>query len=233
MKEKRIYKYDERFNYVQEFFINKGYNLTEDEIKSLFKWKSSLFKARINRFRRKALMNEWNYFVTFTYDENKHDEISFVTKLKKCLANLYCNRNWRYMGCFERSKSGRLHFHGLIYVPKGEMIGNLEEIKDYSTEKHRMNATTINDFFLNRFGRNDFKRISTNDLKHDNTINYIVKYISKDEEKVFYSRGIKDTLVVVIHNDDTVIEVQKDGYVYYIFADDLLESENVIYRRMC
>ena len=74
--------------------------------------------ARKKRFRRKANLNRWNYFVTFTYDDNKQDEDTFRAKLRKCLSNLHTRRGWRYMGVFERApETGRLHFHGLLYIP--------------------------------------------------------------------------------------------------------------------
>ena len=47
---------------------------------------------RIKRFRRKANMYRWNYFVTFTYDPRKHTAESFRRKLRKCLSNLHTRR---------------------------------------------------------------------------------------------------------------------------------------------
>ena len=67
---------------------------------------------RKKRFRRKAYLNEWNYFVTFTYNDELHDEESFKAKLRKCLSNLHTRRGWNYMGVWERSpEEKRLHFH--------------------------------------------------------------------------------------------------------------------------
>lgn len=43
---------------------------------------------REKRFRRKAYLNRWNYFVTFTYRDGMHTEETFRKKLRKCLANL-------------------------------------------------------------------------------------------------------------------------------------------------
>lgn len=48
--------------------------------------------ARKKRFRRKANLNRWNYFVTFTYADDKHDEDTFRRKLRKCLSNLHTRR---------------------------------------------------------------------------------------------------------------------------------------------
>lgn len=96
------------------------------------------------------------------------------------------------MGVFERApETGRLHFHALLYVPDGEMIGTITEKQDYSTKQHKMQTTHENDFFAERFGRNDFAELSAGELQHGNTIGYILKYIGKTGEKITYSRGIR------------------------------------------
>ena len=59
---------------------------------------------RIKRFRRKAHMYRWNYFVTFTYNPRKHTEESFRKKLRKCLSNLSTRKGWKYMGVWERGR---------------------------------------------------------------------------------------------------------------------------------
>lgn len=93
--------------------------------------------VRERRFKRKAYLNRWNYFVTFTYDENKtvrgggkQTEEEFRRRLRKQLSNLHTRRGWKYMGVFERAPiTGRLHFHGIVYVPNGEMVGEITEKK--------------------------------------------------------------------------------------------------------
>lgn len=133
-------------------------------------------RARRKRFRRKANLNRWNYFVTFTYDDSKQDEYTFRKKLRKCLSNLHTRRKWRYMGVFERApETGRLHFHGVFYVPEGEMIGVIEEKSDYSTAQGKMQTRHENDFFEKAFGRNDFERLNEIELKRGNSISYILK----------------------------------------------------------
>lgn len=149
-------------------------------------------KGRKGLFKRKALNNDWNYFVTFTYDDKKHDEESFVKTLKKKLQNLHTNHGWLYMGCFERSDKERLHFHGLVHVPNGKMRGNIIEESYYSTKTHKRETAFVNDEFNNKIGRNDFKAITKLDLTFSNALDYILKYIGKSENRIVYSRGIKD-----------------------------------------
>lgn len=69
--------------------------------------------------------------MTITYDDSKHDEETFRSKLKKCLSNFHSRYCWRYMGVFERSPSGRLHFHGLFWIPGGARGGASRETRPF------------------------------------------------------------------------------------------------------
>lgn len=176
-------------------------------------------KSRKGLFRRKALCNDWNYFVTFTYDDKKHDEESFDKTLRKKLQNLHTNHGWLYMGCFERSKTDRLHFHGLVYVPDGKMRGNIREEVYFDTIAHRKAISFINEEFEDKIGRNDFKPITKNDLMFTNALEYIIKYIGKSDNKVVYSRGIKDDYYCLLEFEENVICKVSDNSPYYILAD--------------
>ena len=85
------------------------------------------------RMWRKANLQEFNYFVTFTYDGKLHTEDSFKKSLRRCLWN-FSNRNgWKYIGVWERSpEKHRLHFHGVFYIPEGTMPKMIIEKNDYS-----------------------------------------------------------------------------------------------------
>lgn len=183
---------------------------------------------RKKRFRRKANLNRWNYFVTFTYDDGKQDEFSFRKKIRKCLSNLHTRRGWRYMGVFERApETGRLHFHGLLYIPDGELIGTITEKTDYSTAQGRMQTTHENDFFQKAFGRNDFKELNEMELKHGQTLNYLLKYIGKTGERIVYSRGIPTEIYRKLNDDEIVTEMQDFGTKYILF-DDVISWERDI-----
>lgn len=184
--------------------------------------------ARKKRFRRKANLNRWNYFVTFTYDDGKQDEFSFRKKLRKCLSNLHTRRGWRYMGVFERApETGRLHFHGLFYIPDGELIGTITEKTDYSTAQGRIQTTHENDFFQKAFGRNDFEELNEMELKHGQTLNYLLKYIGKTGERIVYSRGIPTEIYRKLNDDEIVTEMQDFGTKYILF-DDVISWERDI-----
>lgn len=184
--------------------------------------------ARKKRFRRKANLNRWNYFVTFTYADDKQNEDTFRRKLRKCLSNLHTRHKWRYMGVFERApETGRLHFHALIYVPNGEMIGTITEKIDYSTAQGKMQTTHENDFFQKTFGRNDFEELNEMELKHGQTLNYLLKYIGKTGERIIYSRGIPTEIYRKLNDDEIVTEMQDFGTKYILF-DDVISWESDI-----
>lgn len=181
--------------------------------------------VRKKRFRRKAYLNKWNYFVTFTYDDGKQNEETFRKRLRKCLSNLHVRRGWRYMGVFERApETGRLHFHGIFYVPAGEMLGTIEEKKDYSTAQGRMQTRHENDFFVDRFGRNDFEEMNAMELKRGQTLDYVLKYIGKTGERIVYSRGIPTAILREVNDDDIVTEMQDYG-TKFILWDNLISWE--------
>lgn len=181
--------------------------------------------ARMKRFRRKAYLNKWTHFVTVTYDDKLHDEESFRTKLRKTLANFHVRRGWKYMGVFERApKTNRLHFHALMYIPDGEMPGNLEKKKDYSTKQKKMQEVFSNTFFAKRFGRNDFEPISLSDIKHGNTLGYILKYIGKSGEYITYSRGIPTEVCKELDLKDFSTEFTNFVQKFVLF-DDVIDWE--------
>lgn len=219
-------------------FIRAGMLKLFPETDDLTEWIAERIKRKYNnlvhrkkRFRRKAYLNEWNYFVTFTFDDAKHTPESFRKKIRKCLSNLCTRRGWRYMGVFEYSpEKGRLHFHGLIYVPDGEMIGTITEKQDYDTVKHEMQIRHENSFFADNFGRNDFCEVSKEEMKNGHRVDYILKYIGKTNERICYSRGIPTVVYRKIGEDDIITEMQ-DFVTKYVLFDDVIDWERDILHR--
>ena len=203
--------------YPADFTLRK-YIIEKIEKKQRNLWK------RIKRFRRKANMNEWNYFVTFTYDPKKQTAESFRKKLRKCLSNLHTRRGWKYMGVFEEGgENGTLHFHALMYIPKNEMVGRLIEKNEYSVKRRKRHTRYGNTFFDESFGMSDFRKLNPVLLKRGGTIRYLVKYIVKTEEKLVYSRGIPSEICIEV-GDDEIITEYFDFVVKYVFFDDVLDS---------
>lgn len=187
------------------------------------------FWSRMKRLKRKVALNNWNYFVTFTYDDKKHSAESFREKIRKCLSNLSNRRRWRYIGVFEFSpEKKRLHFHAILYVPDGEMVGELKQVKDYSTKQHKIQTTFSNTFFKEKFGRNDFEALTDEDKAAQKVLNYLLKYITKDGEKVCFSRGIQSEFFAFVRNEDIACEFM-DFVTKFVIFDDCFSSKNKRY----
>ena len=220
-------KADEQVAYIKAGILKlfPHYYDIDDYVADKLERKRHNLYVRKKRFRRKANLNKWNYFVTFTYDDGKQGEDTFRKKLRCCLSHLHTRRGWRYRGVFERApETGRLHFHGLLYVPDGEMIGNITKRTDYSTAQGKMQTTHPNDFFEKTFGRNDFEELDEMELRHGQTLNYILKYIGKTGERIVYSRGIPTEVCVKVKADDIITEMQDYGTKYILF-DDVISWE--------
>ena len=131
--------------------------------------------VRRMRLTRKINLGTWNYFCTFTYDDQKHTEESFKAKLQDCIKKMCHRIGWIYIGVWERSpNSNRLHFHGLFNIPENAMVGELTEHRDYSSKTHRMQTTLQNSYFTDRFGRNDFEPINKQELpERDRLLNEV------------------------------------------------------------
>jgi hypothetical protein len=162
------------------------------------------------RLSRKVKTNDWNYFVTFTYDENLHTEETFKKSLSNKLKHAVSRNKWKYIGVWERSpKTGRLHFHGIFYIPKGKMIGELVEVRDYDTRNHKMRKTIQNTHFNKTLGRSDFEEITNRQLL-GNSMNYLTKYLQKDGGKLIYSRNIPTYYISDILEEDIVCKYSEN-----------------------
>lgn len=170
------------------------------------------------RMCRKANLANFNYFCTFTYDNNLHTENTFKNKLRTCLRNLCFRKKWKYMGVWERApETKRLHFHGLFNIPNN-MPGELIECEDYNFSAHKRIKTYQNTYFNSRFGRSDFKEINTkSDLM--NEVRYICKYIEKTGEKIVYSKGLPQYFISDIMDEDVVCTIGQEDRKLLLFDD--------------
>ena len=150
--------------------------------------RKNLIRQRM-RFVRKALNQEFNYFVTLTYDDKKHTENSFKKAVKTVTEFCYKKRLAVY-GCLgTRQKTNRLHFHGLFYIPKGTLSGEFVVTKDYNFKKHTVRTVQQSSFFLDRFGRNEIEELDGGPL-FGHALAYILKYLEKTGERITCSRGL-------------------------------------------
>ena len=183
--------------------------------------------ARRVRFVRKALNQEFNYFVTFTYDDKKHDEDSFKKKLRHTLGHLAHRKGWKYMGVWERGKkTNRLHFHGIFHIPDGTMPGMMMEVNDYSFSTRKRQITRQNSYFNERFGRSDFETIEDKQML-GGAIAYIVKYLEKTGEKIVYSKGLPQFFVSDIMEEDVACPFGLEDKKLLLFDDFVCWDEGV------
>ena len=132
------------------------------------------------RLYRKARLQPWNFFCTFTYDNAKHTEESFRKKLADTFKKMCYRRGWKYIGVWE-----------------------LFGVKDYSPKRGKVQKTVQNTYFNERFGRSDFEAI-TSPHALDDTIGYILKYIQKSDTKIVYSRNLPQFFVSDVDEDDVL-----------------------------
>ena len=156
------------------------------------------------RLWRKINQQQFNFFVTFTFDDKLHDEESFRKTLSRCLQHFSSRKGWRYIGVWERAPdTRRLHFHGIFCIPEGTLLGRNEEVRDFDTRARKMRTTYQNDFFGKKFGRNDFKPID-HSSEVPQAIRYLTKYLEKTGEKLVYSRGLYRYFVTDVMDEDII-----------------------------
>ena len=182
--------------------------------------------VRRKRLVRKINLGNWNYFCTFTYDDQKHTEDSFKEKLRDCFKKMCHRKGWIYIGVWERSlNSNRLHFHGLFNIPENAMVGELTEHRDYSTKMHRMQTTLQNSYFTERFGRNDFEPINRQELP--NATAYLTKYIEKSGERIVYSKNTPTYFISDILDDDVVCTIGQEDRKLLLFDNFICFDDGV------
>ena len=201
---------------------------TEEEIAEVniterIKRKLNNLHHRKKRFRRKAYLNKWNFFVTFTYDDKKMNEEQFAKKLLNTLRHFASRKGWKYMGAWERGEKGRLHFHALLNIPEGTMSGTIEKRREYDPVRKRMVTNKINTFFEKTFGRNTFDKLSSLAMRYSRTAEYIVKYLEKDGGRLICSRGLDTFIETEVDSEDIIGPLHPDEPYddrKYILFDD-------------
>lgn len=82
------------------------------------------------------------------------------------------------------------------------MIGELIEVKDYSTKQHKVQTTLQNTHFQRHFGRNDFEHITEQEITQ--SVRYLLKYIEKSNERLVYGGKLPTYIVSDILDDDII-----------------------------
>ena len=162
-----------------------------------------------------------NYFCTFTYDSSKVTAEQFRKKLMQTLYNFSSRYGWKYVGAWEEGgENGRIHFHALIRIPEGQMVGELYEVRDYDIRNHKMRTSYLNSYFTERFGRTDFQKINEHVLT--DSVMYLVKYIEKSGKRLVFARGVLPFIEADILVEDIICTLGEDNPGKVILADDFL-----------
>ena len=174
--------------------------------------------ARRIRMTRKANLQDFTHFVTFTYSDALHTEQSFKKGLGTCLRHYADRKGWKCMGVWERSpEKQRLHFHGIFYIPEGTMPGQMMDVNDFNFKSGRRKITHQNTYFNEHFGRSDFEKIE-NDYDLQYAMNYLIKYIEKSGERIVYYGDLPQYFVSDVMEDDIICPYGEDGRKF-ILAD--------------
>ncbi len=119
--------------------------------------------------------NEWQYFITFTLDKTKIDryDIEIINKkLKQWLKDRVRRNNLKYIIFPERHQDGAIHFHGLCsgdlkLKDSGLLTKNNQKIYNAGAWTYGYSTAILLDSQTERI------------------INYVIKYINKEQEKIF------------------------------------------------
>ena len=186
---------------------------------------TNAIRRRVRLSKKVNLQRDWNFFCTFTFSDKRHTEETFKKSLRNTLKHLVNRKGWKHIGVWERGeKTGRLHFHGIFYIPPGGMVGELTETHDYSTKDHCMQTAHQNTYFLERYGRNDFQALgSPMEIQH--SLGYLMKYIEKSGERLIYGGKLPTYFVSDIMDEDIICPCGIDDRKA-VLADDFTCIKN-------
>ena len=183
--------------------------------------KTNAIRRKVRLSKKVNLQREWNFFCTFTFSDALHTEESFRKSLRNTFKHLVARKGWKHVGVWERGgENGRLHFHGIFYIPSGGMVGEIVETKDYNTKDHRMQTAYQNTYFLERYGRNDFQALGS-PMEVQHSLGYLMKYIEKSGERLIYGGELPTYFESDVMDEDILAPYGIDDRKA-ILADDFL-----------
>lgn len=156
---------------------SKGH--AKDPARSL---ESSRARARA-AMRDIAYCNRFPYFFTWTLDPalvNRFDTEEVGKKVRSFLKNAGFRKNFTYLAIAEHHKNGAIHMHGLCYPGDVKLARaiNPHTGKPISTDRGQPVFNML-DWKLG------YSTCIPIDENYERTCNYLMKYLSKDSEKIF------------------------------------------------
>lgn len=194
-------------------------------------------KSRINslyakrrRIGRKVFFNKdkFNFFVTVTRDDKLYcSEVLWQKDLLRYFSNLADKKGVRVLGRFERgNKDDRLHFHAFMCVPEGSLRRGFTTVNRFSDVDQRWRTVQESVDFRMRFGMNEFDDLtkkSADDFKR--CLNYILKYINKQDEKIYYSRYLPSSCLSFVDIADVYLKGDDVTTKFLLRPDCCLTAE--------
>lgn len=194
--------------------VNNKHNgsLSSDQLD--LKTQKYLKKVKTNIIDLAFNYDEWEYFITLTFNDKEIGEYSHenaINCLTKWIDNQkHQNKNFTYILVPEFHSSGRLHFHGLVaHVPKWK----LEESRSAKTGRLlKVNGLQIYNLINYKLGFTTISKVQS----QDKVSNYISKYATKDliklknKKRYWYSRNLQKPKEEFFMIDTTLKEYIKD-----------------------
>lgn len=164
-----------------------------------------------------GMNNDWDFFVTITFDKQKikdrYNADCVLRKLQNALKDYrrFYDRDFAYVLVPELHIDGAIHWHGLFKIGRSDLLEKHWD-RDKSCIYYRI------DFFYRRLGRFRLDKIYTNSSY---VSAYISKYITKVNERIFQrryicSKGLQSGTVIL----DTVGAVAEDLFYKMSVAVD-------------
>lgn len=153
-----------------------------------------LLTESIDNLAKKYSINRLG-FLTLTFAEHITDPAQAQQRLNSLVSNVIKRRYLDYIGCMERQKSGRIHYHLLVVLDHDIRSGvNFYDLakKDYSSAPPSLRAEwaywrkTAKKY---RFGRTELLPVRSNIQA---MAKYVGKYISKHmDARQFEDKGVR------------------------------------------
>lgn len=196
--------------------ILSNYTIIDNFVKEKNSCKRDYINESVSRAKRKiydfGICNDWTHFLTITFNSkkiNRFDLLEVKNKFLKYLRNYTrIDSDFKYLVVPELHKNGALHFHGLVRFGLNSRI---------YLKKFKSNIFN-HDLFTKIFGFNRFIEIIE---KSNAIITYIVKYVSKEVNKIFrnyyfHSKNLNEPLKIQITNEFEIEKITKKIEPYFL-----------------
>ena len=125
-------------------------------------------------------MNQFTYFFTWTLNSaliNRYDPDEVKKKVTNTLKHLSQRKGFLYVCVPEHHRDGAIHFHGLC-IPGDVTLVRAERLNHPVSTNRGQPVYNMQDWTWG------FSTCIPIDENYDRTVNYLLKYITKDSEKI-------------------------------------------------